>query len=230
MFVSSGLGDADLDPRSRKFKPFGKTPIHAALTQGLTWIGVLLFGGKNMRKIENRRLKSIKGFADSRPLRLLVGMYHRCYNPKCKDYKNYGAKGVRVFKGWLDDPDSFVKWAKEHGYRDDLSIDRVAGGNSSYTPENCRWATRHVQANNRRTNHFLVFNGESITIAQFARKLSLSWQVVQYRLTSGWTPEEIAAHPLPLKYGVHIKPYPKSRRPKGTSKRYLRKMAKMKGQ
>ena len=40
--VSSELGDADLDPRSRKFKLFGKTPIHAALTQGLTWIGVLL--------------------------------------------------------------------------------------------------------------------------------------------------------------------------------------------
>ena len=44
---------------------------------------------------------------------------------------------------------SFVKWAKYHGYEEQLSIDRI-NNDKGYYPSNCRWVDWNVQANNRR--------------------------------------------------------------------------------
>ena len=45
--------------------------------------------------------------------------------------------------------ENFYRWAMTHGYRDDLTIDRV-DWRRGYCPENCRWATRSQQNKNRR--------------------------------------------------------------------------------
>lgn len=72
----------------------------------------------------------------------LYATYHhmiaRCYNPKESQYKNYGGKGVTVYKEWLSNYVAFKKWAEENGYSNRLSIDRI-NSNGNYEPANCQW-------------------------------------------------------------------------------------------
>ena len=81
-------------------------------------------------------------------------MKKRCYNPKEKVYKHYGARGVVVCDEWKNSFPEFRKWMIDHGYdesakRGKCTIDRI-DPNGNYCPENCRVVDMVVQRHNRR--------------------------------------------------------------------------------
>lgn len=136
------------------------------------------------------------GESKTRLYRIYQSMKRRCYDPKCDSYKNYGAKGVVVCEEWMKDPMSFINWSRRNGYRDDLTIDRISGGNSPYSPDNCRWTTWKVQANNTSQNRILLIEGERLTISQFSERFGISRDVINHRLEKGWTADGILNVPV----------------------------------
>lgn len=88
---------------------------------------------------------------DVRIKKIYQHMKSRCYDNKDISYPNYGGRGIKVCKEWLENMEHFVNWSHEHGYTNEKSIDRV-NNDGNYEPENCRWATSKEQNNNKRNN------------------------------------------------------------------------------
>lgn len=81
-------------------------------------------------------------------------MKSRCFNPKCGNYKHYGARGITICDEWLgkDGFAHFKEWALNNGFDPTLSIDRI-DNDGNYEPSNCRWTTRSVQNMSKRTKN-----------------------------------------------------------------------------
>jgi len=93
------------------------------------------------------------------------GMIKRCHNEAHPAYKSYGARGIYVCDRWRYSIENFV--ADMSPRPAGLSLERK-DNNGPYSPENCVWATRAQQANNRTTSRFLDFNGERKTLSQWS--------------------------------------------------------------
>lgn len=64
-------------------------------------------------------------------------MKQRCRNVNNKDYKQYGARGIKVCEEW-NKLSNFIKWSYENGYKDGLQIDRI-DNDGDYCPSNCHF-------------------------------------------------------------------------------------------
>lgn len=129
------------------------------------------------------------GKTHTRLFGIWMSMRNRCLNPQCKDYKNYGGRGIIVCPEWLEDFMSFYDWAINNGYDEDLSIDRV-NTNGNYCPENCRWADRYMQQNNRRCCKYASYNGETHTLREWSRITGINHCTLSARINKyGWDVE-----------------------------------------
>lgn len=128
------------------------------------------------------------GKRKTRTYRIWSGMKTRCYNESEKCYKDYGAKGITVCDRWLN---SFVNFLEDMGEAPEgLTLDRI-DSTKGYSPENCRWATMREQQNNRSNNRVIEYNGESRTLAEWARILNAPYDCLHARLNKlNWSVEK----------------------------------------
>ena len=105
-------------------------------------------------------------------------MIQRCNNPNAKNYNNYGGRGITVCSEWTD----FSRFLEDMGEKPNgCSIERK-NNNEGYCPENCIWASKKEQANNRRGNILIDLNGVRYTVAQFAERFHLNAQQLYAKL------------------------------------------------
>ena len=149
------------------------------------------------QKIRNGEIKppNLKhGDSNSRLYRIYQGMKERCYNKNVKDYKHYGARGIKICEEWLDSYASFKEWSLSNGYQDNLTIDR-ADVNADYCPENCRWANIIQQNNNKRTNVFVEYEGQKLSLKQLSRLVGVNYRTLYDRYKKGWPLERMIQSP-----------------------------------
>ena len=127
---------------------------------------------------------------DKRLYTIWRDMKRRCSDPEREEYENYGARGIKVCNEWLTNFHAFYNWAINSGYNDTLTIERI-DVNGNYEPTNCKWATREEQANNKRDNHFLTYNGKTQTVSQWSRELNISISTILRRIEHGMSDEEV---------------------------------------
>lgn len=119
-------------------------------------------------------------------------MKRRCDSPKAQRYSRYGGRGITYCDEWKAFI-PFFEWAKESGYHEELSLDRI-NCDGNYEPKNCRWITMEEQANNTSQNKHVIYNGNQMTVAEFAKHIGRSYSRVYQELYKlNWTPEQCAS-------------------------------------
>jgi hypothetical protein len=137
------------------------------------------------------------GKTKSRLYRLWCGMKDRCENPKCKEYKYYGARGIKLLAFWSASSAAFIADViAEIGLPPPgTSLDRI-DNNRGYEIGNIRWANYQEQQRNKRSNRLLSFGGRMICLAEAAELTGKGSATIKKRLNRGWTDEEACTVPV----------------------------------
>lgn len=131
--------------------------------------------------------KCYHGQTGTKTFYIWAAMIQRCKNPNCKDYKNYGGRGIGVCDRWL----CFENFIKDMGQKPEGLMLGRRDNDGPYSPENCRWETRTDQNRNRRWNRRFTINGINGCMIELCEHFKISIQTVSSRIhRDGWSPEK----------------------------------------
>jgi hypothetical protein len=136
-----------------------------------------------------RTIHKTHGLTKSREYVIWLRMKDRCYKVSHPRYKDWGGRGITVCDKWVE---SFENFYADMGKRPSKKheLDRI-NNDLGYYKENCRWATKKQQSNNRRSNIVVEYNGETKTLKEWCEHINISYQLVyrRYKLY-GWPIEK----------------------------------------
>lgn len=111
-------------------------------------------------------------------------MKQRCLNPNTVGWARYGGRGIKVCEQWQ----SFERFLADMGEAPSAkhSLDRI-DTDGDYAPNNCRWATKAEQDNNRSSCRYFEHGGLRLTVRQWADRSGIKYATLYRRLClSGW--------------------------------------------
>ncbi len=119
-------------------------------------------------------------------------MIQRTTNPRTKQFKDYGGRGITVCSEWQE----FSAFLADMGERPrGLLLDRT-DNDKGYSKGNCRWATRAQQQTNQRRTRWLTVDGVTKPLAVLAHEAGLYPTLVRNRIAKGWSPERALQTPV----------------------------------
>lgn len=126
-----------------------------------------------------------------------VNMKSRCYNEKTKSYPDYGGRGIKVCRRWLNSFENFLADMGEPKRGETIERKRV---NGNYCPSNCIWLPKSKQNSNKRNVKPITAFGKTQNLAEWARELGIGRPTLHYRLKRGVPPEIAFSTTAYLKY------------------------------
>lgn len=140
-------------------------------------------------------INKIHGKSKTAEFKVWSGMKNRCSNHKDRSYKNYGSRGIKVCLRWQK---SFKNFLADMGVRPSPkhSIERK-NNDKGYSPKNCVWAIKKVQANNTRANRVIKYRDTSKTLSQWSQLLKIDRKTLSCRIDrSKWSVEKAFTAPV----------------------------------
>lgn len=182
-------------------EPFGRLTVES-YAGGVKWLCVCKCGNRVTVKTGNLRSGNtqscgclqrdrvvesltVHGLSKSKVFASWSSMIQRCTNPNNPAWKDYGGRGITVCERWM----TFENFYADMG---DLpfagaQIERK-DNNAGYSKDNCKWATRKEECNNRRSCHNITFRGRTQTARQWEEELGLPLKILHSRIkVLGWT-------------------------------------------
>lgn len=137
------------------------------------------------------------GMFGTRIHKIWDGMIQRCHNKNCKDYKNWGGRGIKVCKRWRD----FINFYKDVGEPPTgKSLGRI-DNNKGYSKENCEWQTWTEQHRNKRTNKIIKIGNETKNQSAWIEHFKINPQTFSYRhYVLGWDVIKSLTKPIDKRY------------------------------
>jgi hypothetical protein len=179
----------------------GKTEVRCLCECGADhWVHVVLLrnGHTSSCGCINRRghpgINRTHGMSGTAEHNAWMGIIDRCGNPKATFYRNYGGRGITVCDRWLK---SFEAFYADMGPRPfaDAQIDRI-DNDGNYEPGNCRWATRTLNARNKRNNRLLTHDGHTRTLAEWSEVTGIKAPTIRKRIGYGWSVSRALSDPV----------------------------------
>ena len=123
------------------------------------------------------------------------GMLRRCSDQTHYMFHRYGGRGIKVCDRWLG-PLGAANFLADMGEKPSPkhTIERI-DNDGPYSPENCRWATRAEQADNRSTTFHIAVDGVTLSQADWDRALGNGLNIIGDRVRRGWRPEDAVTTP-----------------------------------
>ena len=131
-----------------------------------------------------------------RLLNIWRAMHNRCYNQNHKSYSHYGGRGICVEDVWHG-KEGFQNFLRHMGECPAGGTIERNDSDGNYGPQNCRWATRTEQANNKRNNKFFEAFGKKQTLAMWAKEIGGTAHAIRLRIKHGMSVEEAVSKPIP---------------------------------
>lgn len=154
-------------------------------------------GCQNIKKLKEINTKH--GDFGTRLYRIWNGILCRTKYKSRKEKERYWGRRIDICEEWQK-YENFKKWALSNGYKENLTIDRI-DVNRGYSPENCRWATRTEQQNNRRDTRWIIYKGKKKSISDWCRELGLNPNTIKSRYNRGIKAPFIFENPI-----IHKRP------------------------
>lgn len=110
--------------------------------------------------------RSIHGLTNTRVFKIRLGMLQRCYNENEPHFKDYGDRGIKVCNRWIESVENFFE---DMGHPPTIrhTLER-RDNNGNYEPDNCYWATKKEQQQNKRDTIYLEINGVKGTVNKWS--------------------------------------------------------------
>ena len=131
------------------------------------------------------RSKGTHGGTHTRLYRIWHHIKERCNSPSCKEYKWYGARGIKCeFKSF----EEFRDFALSHGYTDKLTVERI-DVNGNYSKENIEFIPLWMQSRNTTKSVKITYKGLTLCASEWGEILGIDPNTLTRRKKRGWSDE-----------------------------------------